>query len=174
MDGNILITVFAAIDGIVMLGMNIVEFNQYKEQIDPEITRHKYKLYDFSKGIRIAYGAICAVGVIFAIISYIHADFTTGAIAVVTGCLFAGQYLLAFKRYRMYYNDESFLIGGERIQYKGISDVQEIRFLPFAFKRLITLNGKEYRVSNGCMKIIDDQRKKQKEMKKDAKRKVQA
>ncbi len=71
----------------------------------------------------------------------------------------------------MHYDDEAFLLAGDRVNYKTISYIKEIRFLPFAFKRITPLNGKEYRVSNGCLKIIDQKKQERREKKKEGKKK---
>ena len=169
--GTIFLTVFSYIVGGIMLWSNLKEYKEFDTKLQIELKRKKYECYDFGKILKGIYAAIAVVGCVFAIYGYIKADFTTSAIGVVTAFLFVGQAFLTSKRYRMYYDDEAFVLGGERINYKVISDVKELRFVPFAFKRIVTFNGKEYAVSSGCLKVIEQKKKELHEKKKESKKK---
>jgi hypothetical protein len=169
--GDLFLTVFSYAVGILLLWANIKEYKEYNNALQMELKRKNYECYDYSKGLKAIYIVFAAAGISFAIYGYFAADYTTSAIGVVTFFLFIGQTLLTSKKYRMHYDDEAFLLAGDRVNYKTISDIKEIRFLPFAFKRITALNGKEYRVSNGCLKIIDQKNLERREKKKEGKKK---
>lgn len=169
--GDIFLTVFSYVVGGLMLWSNIKEYKDFNDKLQVELKRKKYECYDYAKVLKCCYGAIAAAGAVIAVYGYISADYTTSAIGVVTVFLFVGQIFLTNKKYRMYYDEEAFVLAGERINYKTISDVKELKFVPFAFKRIVTLNGKEYRVSSGCLKIIDQKKEEMRDKKKEAKKK---
>jgi predicted HAD superfamily phosphohydrolase len=169
--GVIFLTVFSYIVGGLMLWSNLKEYKEFDTKLQIELKRKKYECYDFGKSLKVIYGLIAVAGLAFAIYGYIKEDFTTSAIGVVTAFLFVGQAFLTKKRYRMYYDDEAFVLGGERINFKTISDIKELRFVPFAFKKVVTFNGKEYAVSSGCLKIIEQKKNELRDKKKESKKK---
>ena len=169
--GVIFLTVFSYIVGGVMLWSNLKEYKEFSTKLQIELKRKKYECYDFGKILKVIYALFAVVGLVFAVYGYMKADFTTAAIGVVTAFLFVGQAFLTNKRYRMYYDNEAFVLGGERVNYKVISDVKELRFVPFSFKRIVTFNAKEYAVSSGCLKVIDQKKSELHDKKKENKKK---
>lgn len=169
--GVIFLTVFSYVVGGIMLWSNLKEYKEFRTKLQIELKRKKYECYDFGKILKVIYALFAVVGLVFAVYGYTTADFTTAAIGVVTAFLFVGQAFLTNKRYRMYYDDEAFVLGGERVNYKVISDVKELRFVPFAFKRIVTFNAKEYAVSSGCLKVIDQKKHELHDKKKENKKK---
>jgi hypothetical protein len=169
--GNIFLTAFSYVVGALLLWSNLREYKEYKSSLDVELNRKKYECYDYGKVLRYIYLIFVIAGIAFAIYGYFVSDYVTFAIAVVTAFLFIGQFFLTSKKYRIYYDDEAFFLAGERINYKAISDIKELRYIPFAYKRITTLQGKEYRVSNGCLKLIDKKREEQRMKKKESKKK---
>lgn len=134
------------------------EMNEYQNKIEPVLKREKFELYDFSRPEKIGY-MICAVfGVVSAIIGIVQKNYTTTAIGIVIAGVFAGEWRLTDKRYRLYYNSECFVAGNDRVEYRSIKDIREIRHLPFAWKKVITYSGKEVRVSPKSIEIIEEKR----------------
>lgn len=156
--GAAFLIVFSLLVAIWTFAARNRELNEYKTKIEPVLKREKFEVYDFSKPEKIGY-LLCAVfGAVSAVIGIVQKNFTTVAIGIVIAGVFAGEWRLADKRYRLFYNNECFVAGGERVEYRSIKDIREIKHLPIAWKKVLTYNGKEVRVSPKSIEIIEKKR----------------
>ncbi len=157
MGEAIFLTLFGLVVGALMLAAAMKDYRNYKTKLDQLLKRKSYTKYDFSRNQKMMYFALTVVCLAVAVFCYAQKDYVTGAVGIATGGVFAGQYILSNKRGVLYYNDDSFIYQDDPIQYKQIASIETNKYIPFAFRTLITYSGKKYKISKGCEKIINEQ-----------------
>lgn len=164
---KILLPAFAAAVSIWTIIARAKEARTFSEKLEQLQKRSHLEIYDFSRTIKIGYVLCIISGLGYMIWGIKEQDSVNTAIGLVVAGVFFGEFLLADKKYRLCYNDEGFVgSDGTLVAYRSIRDIQEIRHLSIAWKRVFTFNGKEYRVSPKSITIIEEKANERTERKK--------
>lgn len=148
------IVLFAAIIGSVMLGVKVKEYRESKETLATALNDRKYEHYPFFKFILVLYLIFVAIGIGSTIYGIYLNDTTTASMGIVIALLFAGEALTAPYKYSLYYNDTSFVVKGKTVRYKSIKHFDKMKYIPYAFVKVVTTNGEKYPVSPKSYDII--------------------
>lgn len=132
------------------------EQKKYRAAIETLCKREAFQLYDFSKPYKYGYGTCVVLGLVFAGIGIVEKNGTSIGIGIVLAGVFAGEYCATDKRYRLFHNETSVVIGEEKVDFRSIKAIERISRIPFAWKRLTTYGGKAYRISPKSAQYITD------------------
>lgn len=154
------IIVFAIAVGAVFFAARVKQYMEEREAYFKAVESNKFRCYDFSKWIKISYGAFAIFGLVSAIVDYKNT--TTIALGIVLCFLFAGEFLLANFRYRFYYNTNVFFCNGKLVRYKSVKEIVRKRKIKMAFVTVRTFNAEEFTVSPKVLSIIEENMKKAK------------
>lgn len=148
------IVIFATVIGSVMLGVKFKEFRESKEVLASALSNNKYEHFAFYKFILVLYIIFVLIGIASAVLGFYMNDINTAAMGIVIALLFAGEALTAPYKYSLYYNDTSFVVKGKTVRYKSIKQFDKMKYIPFAFVKVVTTNGEKYPVSPKSFEII--------------------
>ncbi len=154
---SILLPAFAAAVSIWTIIARAKEASAFSDRLAALQQHAHLETYDFSRTIKIGYVLCIISGAGYMIWGILEKDSVNTAVGLIIAGVFTGELLLTNKKYRLCYNDEGFVGNdGTLVEYRSIRDIQEIRHLSFAWKRIFTFNGKEYRVSPKSVTIIEE------------------
>ncbi|MEG0076532.1 hypothetical protein [Anaerorhabdus sp.] len=148
------IVIFATVIGCVMLGVKFKEFRESKEALTGALDVRKFEHYSFYKFILAMYIVFVLIGILSAIYGLSINDTNTAAMGIVIALLFAGEALTAPYKYSLYYNESCFVAKGKTVRYKSIKQFDKIKYIPFAFVKVVTTNGEKYPISPKAFDII--------------------
>lgn len=123
------------------------EMKKYRSAVEVLCRRETFQIYDFSKSSKYGYGICTLLGIVFAGMGAAEKNVTSVGIGIVIAGVFAGEYLMSDKRYRLLHNETAVVIGEEKVDFRSIKAILPIVRIPFAWKKMVTYAGKEYRVS---------------------------
>lgn len=149
-----LIIGFSFVVAIWTILYRLKELKKYRAAIESLCKREKFQIYDFSKSSKYRYSICIILGIVFAGMGALKKDVTSIGIGIVIAGVFAGEYFMSDKRYRLFYSETSVVIGEEKVDFRSIKTILPISRIPFAWKKMITYTGKEYRVSPACAQHI--------------------
>ncbi|MFV0255062.1 MAG: hypothetical protein ACK5G7_02915 [Erysipelotrichaceae bacterium] len=149
-----MIIIFAAVIGVVMLSVKVKEFITFKNTLAITLTNRNMEKFVYYKKILLFYLLIIICSAVAIGVGIIDKDNITIAMGVVTFLIFLGEAINAPYKYTLYYNDSAFVGRGRAIRYKSIKEFNRISAMPFAFIKVITTNGDIYTVSPKSYDII--------------------
>lgn len=150
------IIIFATVIGSVMFGKKFKEYLSAKKELDLILNNQKLEKHEFYKPFLIAYIAIVLVGVISIVIGILNKDETTISLGIVVVLLFLGEVVYSPIKYNFYYNKTAFVTQAKKVRYKSIKDIEKIKYIPFAFLKVRTVNGEVHRISAKSYEIIKE------------------
>ncbi len=153
-----LIAVFATVIGCVMFGVSYKNYLHNKELCQPYVDNKKFTKFDFSLFIKLLYIAFISLGIVSAIYGFMYDSFETSAMGIVIALMFVGEFLNVKYKYVLYDSDDGFFTKGQFVRYKAIQDFQGIKYLSWAWIRVVTYSGEKITVSPKCYKLIRDKR----------------
>lgn len=165
MDQTVWLNLFCYILAATLFVAARRDYVTYRDTINMEIQRKKYECMDYGKSLRIGNSVVALLSLAFIFIGYAMKDNNMACTAVVMTGLFAASVMRAQMNSKLYYNDEYFWLGTDRIAFSSVKGFGPRTKVPFQSRKVYTLNGKEYRTSEKAVALIQQKMEERKEKK---------
>lgn len=150
------IVIFSTIIGALLLFLRIKSTQEMRDDTKKALSNEQFTKFNYSKGVTIFQVLMILSGIGATVYGFMIKDYDTSAVGIIIAFMFIGELIVLPSRMTLYYNDRRFLASGKLVRYKSIKDFAVMKYVPFGYVKVITINGDEITVSRKAYHIIKE------------------